>query len=151
MSLRLRLTAWYGALLGVSLLAFASLLYLVLARNLEQQVDEALRLRAAQIARAISPGPNGVLDPADVAPSQLRPLTVEEAVGPDLYVQVYDDRARLVAVSGSQLPIDPDSILSALDGRESLASLPLSGGRTVRLLTRPVSGGNVIVGVVQVG
>ena len=66
MSLRLRLTLWYAALLTVSLLAFGSLLYVVLRASLEHQLDEALLLRATQITRNLSPGANGMLDPADL-------------------------------------------------------------------------------------
>ena len=61
MSLRLRLTLWYAALLALSLLAFGSLLYLVLRASLEHQLDQALLLRAGQITRTLSPGPDGVL------------------------------------------------------------------------------------------
>src|SRR5947208_2424711 len=151
LSLRLRLMLWYGALLGLSLLAFGSLLYVVLRANLERQLDDALRLRAAQIGRSLSPGPDGFLDTADLAPGQLGPVTLEEAVGPDLSVQVLDQRARLVGSSGSQLPIDPELVIAALDGREVLTSLPLSGDRTIRLLTRPLSADGRTVGVIQVG
>jgi heavy metal sensor kinase len=150
-SLRLRLTFWYGLLLALSLVGFASLLYVVLHANLERQVDEALRLRAAQIARSLSPGADGLLDAADLEPGQLVPLSVDESVGPDLYVQVLDHRARLVGATRSQLPIDPDTVIGALDGRETLTSLPLTGERTIRLLTRPLVSNGRTVGVVQVG
>ena len=150
-SLRLRLVLWYGVLLGLSLLAFGSLLYIVLRANLERQVDDALRLRAAQIGRSLSPGPDGLLEAADLAPGQLGPVTVEEAVGPDLSVQVLDQRAELVGSSGSQLPIDPELVIAALDGREILGSLPLSGDRTIRLLTKPLFADGRPIGVIQVG
>jgi two-component system OmpR family sensor kinase len=151
LSLRLRLTLWYGGLVALSLLAFATFLYVVLRANLERQVDEALRLRAAEIGRSVSPGPEGVLDAADLGPGQLRPLSIEQAVGPDVYVQVLDHRARLVGDSGSQLPIDPETVLAALDGRETLVSLPLAGERTIRQLTRPLLLDGQAVGVIQVG
>ena len=41
-SLRTRLTLWYGALLALTLLAFASLLYFTLQRNLSSSMDERL-------------------------------------------------------------------------------------------------------------
>jgi two-component system OmpR family sensor kinase len=151
LTLRLRLTLWYGALLGLSLAIFGTLLYFVIQVNLERQLDEALGLRANQIARSLSPGANGVLEAADVRPGQLRPLSVAEAIGPELYAQVYDDRAELIATSGSELPIDPELVLDALGGEASFASLPLGGGRIVRLLTLPVAVDGRAIGVVQVG
>src|SRR5437763_16669728 len=84
LSLRLRLMLWYGALLALSLLSFGSLLYIVLRANLERQVDDALRLRAAQIGRSLPPGRAGLLAAADLAPGPLGPGTVEEAGGQDL-------------------------------------------------------------------
>src|SRR5688572_3580036 len=151
MSLRLRLTLWYGLLLALSLLAFGSLLYVVLRVNLERQLDDALRLRAAQVGRALSIGPNGLLDPTDLERTPLEPLSVEQMVGPDLFVQVLDQRARLLGTARGQLPIDPETVIKALEGQETLSSLPLGGGRLVRVLTRPLQVDGQIEGVVQVG
>jgi heavy metal sensor kinase len=151
MSLRLRLTLWYGLLLALSLLAFGSLLYVVLRVNLERQLDEALRLRSAEVGRALTIGPNGLLDSSDLARTPLEPLSVEQMVGPDLFVQVLDQRARLLGTARGQLPIDPETVIDALEGRETLSNLPLGGGRSVRVLTRPLLADGQIEGVVQVG
>jgi heavy metal sensor kinase len=145
------LTLWYGLLLALSLLAFGSLLYFILQVNLERQLDDALRLRAAQVGRGVSLGMDGLLDPTDLERVQLEPLSVEQMVGPNLYVQVLDERARLVGTAHGQLPIDPETVIGALEGRETLASLPLGGGRTVRVLTRPLVVDGRAAGVVQVG
>lgn len=151
MSLRLRLTLWYAALLTVSLLAFGSLLYIVLRASLEHQLDEALLLRATQITRNLSPGANGMLDPADLTSSLLAPLPLEAAAVRELYVQLLDQRGEIVGQSGSTLPIDPETILRALERDEVLQSLPLTAGRTVRLLSRPIEADGAVVGVIQVG
>jgi hypothetical protein len=47
-SLRTRLTLWYGALLAVTLRGFSGHVYFTLERNLSSSVDEALRRRAAR-------------------------------------------------------------------------------------------------------
>ena len=151
MSLRTHLLLWYGLLLGLSLLGFGSMLYVVLRANLERQVDDTLRFRANEIGRSVSAGPDGVLGSADLASDKLGPQSVYEVVGPSVYVQVLDHRAEVVAGSGGELPIDPEAVLTALAGRETLTSLPLGGDRTVRLLTRPLQAGNRTVGVLQVG
>ena len=41
-SLRARLTLWYGALLAVTLLGFSALLYFTLQQSLASSVDERL-------------------------------------------------------------------------------------------------------------
>ena len=45
-SLRTRLTLWYGALLAVTLLGFSALLYFTLQQSLASSVDDRLSLRA---------------------------------------------------------------------------------------------------------
>ncbi len=49
-NLRVRLTAWYGAVMGAMLGLFALLLYVLLALNLSQELDRALSVRGAAIA-----------------------------------------------------------------------------------------------------
>lgn len=58
--IRLRLTLWYLAVLGLILALFAGFLYFQLQRNLFNQVDAALALAAAQ-AQVIVAADNGRL------------------------------------------------------------------------------------------
>src|SRR5215208_3092340 len=51
--IRLRLTLWYGFLLGSTLLVFCIGLYLGLAAGLERDFDQTLRVRAAQVEREL--------------------------------------------------------------------------------------------------
>jgi hypothetical protein len=62
-SLRTRLTLWYGALLAVTLLAFASLLYFTLRESLSSSMDQRLSLRADQIRREVGPSIGTLLQP----------------------------------------------------------------------------------------
>ena len=151
MSLRLRLTIWYGLLLAAGLLAAGTLLYLVLRSNLEQQLDQTLRVRATQIESGLRVGPDGSLDAEDLKPGLLGPRSVFDTTGPDVYAQVLDQRAEPVGGAGQQLPLDPEPVLAALEGQETLLTLPLGGGRQVRVLTRPLTVGDRVVGVVQIG
>ena len=146
---RSRLTLWYAGLLGLSLVACGTLLYLVLQANLERQRDEALRLRAAQVARAVSAGQGRALSAADVPPGLLGPQNLDEASSSEPAVQLLDAHAELIGGSGGALPIDPDTVLAALAGGETMASLPLPNGRSVRLYTRPVLTDGRVVGIVQ--
>ena len=52
-SLRTRLTLWYGALLALTLLAFSALLYFTLQQSLSSSMDERLTLRADQLRRDV--------------------------------------------------------------------------------------------------
>jgi len=61
-------------------------------------------------------------------------------------------KGRQGSPAGRTLLMSPAMVaLAALEGRESLTSLPLSAGRTVRLLTHPIQAGGRVVGVLQVG
>src|ERR1700681_2962457 len=88
-SLRTRLTLWYGALLALTLLAFSALLYFTLQQSLSSSMDERLTLRADQIRREVGPniGIGNLLQPEDVAPGQLE-STLGEFVEPGIYVQL---------------------------------------------------------------
>lgn len=152
MSIRLRLTLWYAGLLGIALAIFTVLIYVTLLTVLTYSVDEALRLRASQLASRLLPS-GGMLDPEELGP-QLELSPLEEFAAPGIYVQVLDDRGRLVAASanlaGGQVPPDPDAVAAALNGTESLVTVTTGGGIRVRLLTTPVFLGRRTVGVVQV-
>ena len=67
MSLRTRLTLWYGVLLALTLLAFSALLYFTLQQSLSSSMDERLTLRADHLRREIGPGIGNLLQPEDVA------------------------------------------------------------------------------------
>src|SRR6267378_3769462 len=87
-SLRTRLTFWYGALLALTLLAFSALLYFTLQQSLSSSMDERLTLRADQLRREVGPSIGGLgLQPEDVTPGQLE-STLGEFVEPGIYVQL---------------------------------------------------------------
>ena len=91
-SLRTRLTLWYGALLAVTLLGFSALLYFTLQQSLASSVDERLSLRADQIRREVGPSVGNLgLQPEDVSPRQLE-STLSEFVQPGIYVQLLNGR-----------------------------------------------------------
>ena len=110
-SLRTRLTLWYGALLALSLLAFSGILSFTLQQSLSRAVDERLSIRAEQLQREVSLNANIVgdlLQPEDVAPGQLQ-STLEAFVAPGTYVQLLNRRGAVVAappnLAGGELPV----------------------------------------------
>jgi len=157
-SLRTRLTLWYGALLAVTLLGFSALLYFTLQQSLANSVDDRLSLRAdlirAQVGASVG---NLGLQPEDVAPRQLE-STLTEFIQPGIYVQLLNARARVVAVppnlAGGELPVPESSRLAIERDQRIFDKVPVAAGdANVRLLTVPIhlSGTSDVVGAVQVG
>jgi hypothetical protein len=93
MSLRTRLTLWYGVLLALTLLAFSALLYFTLQQSLASSMDERLTLRADHLRREIGPSMGNLLQPEDVAPRQL----LEQFVEPGIYVQLLNQKGAILA------------------------------------------------------
>ena len=79
MSIRLRLTLWYTALLGATLIFFSVLVYSALATNLQAQIVQDSRSQAIAIARAIVNHPHLIL--ADEPTGSLDTETSREILG----------------------------------------------------------------------
>jgi signal transduction histidine kinase len=157
MSLRTRLTLWYGALLALALLGFSAFLYLLLQQSLANSVDQRLTVRADQIRREVSASIGSSLQPEDVAPRQLE-STLGEFVEPGIYVQLLDGRARVVAappnLAGGELPVPESSREAIATDQRRFDKVPVaSGDANVRLLTVPLhqTSTDDIIGAVQVG
>jgi signal transduction histidine kinase len=158
-SLRTRLTLWYGALLALTLLAFSSFLYFTLQQSLSSSMDERLTLRADQLRREVGPSIANVgLQPEDVTPGQLE-STLSEFVQPGIYVQLLSAKGAVLAAPptllGGELPVPPGSRQAIAEDRPIYVTVSVgSGGANVRLLTEPIhqsgSNNNEVVGAVQV-
>jgi two-component system OmpR family sensor kinase len=152
MSLRTRLTLWYGALLAVTLLAFSALLYFTLQQSLSTSMDERLTLRADHLRREIGPSLGNLLQPEDVAPRQL----LEQFVEPGIYVQLLNQKGAILAAPSNlagELPVPPSSRTAIAEDRPIFETVPVAGGETnVRLLTQPIhlTETGEVVGAVQV-
>ena len=155
-SLRTRLTLWYGALLALTLLAFSALLYFTLQQSLSSSMDERLTLRADQLRREVGPSIGNLLQPEDVAPGQLE-STLGEFAEPGIYVQLLNQRGAVVAAPpnlvGDVLPVPRDSLRAIVEDQPIFVTVPVaSGDASVRLLTEPIhlTGTGEVVGAVQV-
>jgi two-component system, OmpR family, sensor kinase len=155
-SLRTRLTLWYGALLAVTLLTFSGLVYFTLQQNLSTSMDERLTLRADQLRLRISPS-LGILQPEDVAPGVQLQSTLSEFVGTGVYVQLLNQKAAVIATPpnllGEELPVPSSSRQAITEDRPIFDTVPISDGTaSVRLLTEPLhmNGTNEVVGAVEV-
>src|SRR5438067_6457271 len=156
-SLRTRLTLWYGALLALTLLAFSALLYFTLQQSLSSSMDERLTLRADQLRREVGPSIGNLLQPEDVAPGQLLESTLGEFVEPGIYVQLLNAKGAVLAAPpnlvGGELPVTPSSRRGIAENGLIYETIPVAAGDAkVRLLTEPIhqSGSDEVVGAVQV-
>src|SRR4051794_36879108 len=106
MPIRLRLTLWYGLLLGGTLLIFCIGLYLALQAALERNFDQMLRVRASQVERSLT---NDVgdeeLSPSEIVASDLEPGALDDFAEPGVYVQVLSPGGEVLATSGTLLPV----------------------------------------------
>ena len=154
-SLRVRLTAWYGGLLALTLLGSSMLVYLTLERNLSTAVDDQLRLRESQIHHSLL-GPNIglLLQPEDVPPDQVQAGPLDEFAAPGIYVQVINARGGVIVapanLGGGELPVLPSSLEAIRDGHETMDTATISEAN-VRVLTVPIVARGEVVGAVQVG
>ena len=114
-SLRLRLTLWYGALVLLVLLGFTGFAYLEMRTALYAGVDTALEDRAAQIAAVTTITESGVQFSSDGAPSGLG----------DGGVFVFDRRGTPLAptrVAGAGARADLEAVRRAVGGGASWSS-----------------------------
>jgi signal transduction histidine kinase len=156
MSLRTRLTLWYGALLAVTLLAFSGLVYFTLQQSLSSSMDERLTLRADQLRREVGPSIGNLLQPEDVAPGVQLQSTLNEFVGTGVYVQLLNQKGAVIATPpnlvGEQLPVPGSSTEAIQEDRPIFDTVPVQNNASVRLLTQPLhlEGTDEVVGAVQV-
>jgi len=111
-SVRTRLTFWYAGVLGVSLVAFALLVYYAAARVFYERQDEALRSTAETVASAYTQE----LEEEQSIP-KANEVVLAEMVFPNRYVEVTDAGGRVVAwsanLTGHVLAIPANTLLNA--------------------------------------
>lgn len=159
MSLRARLTLWYGALLALTLLGFSALLYFTLEQSLSASVNDTLTVRAEQITRALGTTLSGsLISPEEVSPGQVESSPLDEFAAPGIYVQVVNtDGVVVFAPSnllGGVLPVDA-SLQAVRENRQTVVDVPVNsdvGTVDVRVLSEPITApSGVVVGAIQVG
>jgi heavy metal sensor kinase len=153
-SLRLRLTLTYSALVALVMAVFAVVLYGTLRQNLEAEMDRRLQVRASQVQLTIFPGTTS-LTAGDLAFSKLDLSPLADLDAPGIYVQVLAPDGTVVATSdsldGARLPFESGDLQAALEGRRVLGDVRLGSERAVRVLSVPVFSQGRAVGVLQVG
>lgn len=146
-SIRLRLTIWYSLLLGVTLLLFASFVYVTLARNLGAELDRSIAERAVDVNRAIH---------VQISPSLVTiiPPPPNDYAAADIFVQIADLDGNVVSSSSNlgnrPLPVDQADLEAAQVGESRYYTLEVSGER-IRVFAVPlIIGSGQVVGLLQV-
>ncbi|NOX63423.1 MAG: HAMP domain-containing protein [Chloroflexi bacterium] len=148
MSLRLRLTLWYTALLLVLLTLIAFMSLSLVRTSTLTRVDEELRDRGGQVARVL----------AYSLPSSSLTEVLLSAVGTsfdqELYVQVLDREKRIVyrssRLASGRIPLPEAYYQQALSGASGYYSLSVRGPDDLRVYYQPITFNNEIVGAVLV-
>lgn len=147
MSVRLRLTLWYSAVLAVSLAFFGLSLYLVHGRLVRAEVDRSLAAQAAQVARSVQ-----VIGLPPFVRQVILP-NVDAFADAFTYMQVTDLRGRVVARSTNlgtqQLPLP--SILGQNPAWPIGFTTGTVAGERLRIFVRPLLVGQQVVALLQVG
>ena len=152
LSVRTRLTLWYGALLLGILIVVSVLGYSVLRYGLVQDLDASL-LTVAQVLRDAS---MSARDPGSEAEVE---SLLHELLGPDFYdklFQLLDSQGRPAPPPSGPMSrallLSPEARANAIRGRETFETVRVRGTREdVRLLTVPIIHEGHLARIVQVG
>ncbi len=149
-SIRVRLTIWYGCGLALIMILFASALYLVMSRALEDQIDHSLEDAAMAAARSLEEhrfGPFLLLDDLAQAFPELALL--------DKFFQIFGPQGQITLQSANittrNIPLSESAMQAALQGQATYESVRFQGEISIRLLSYPIKHGDTLVNILRVG
>ncbi len=150
LSLRLRLTLWYGSALALILVLFAGVLYAVMARQLKDQVDRSLEEAATVAIRSIEErrfGPFLLFDDLSADFPELAVL--------DKFFQIFGPSGKITIQSANlghrDIPLSRTALEAAFAGKTTFESARFQEGPPIRLVSVPIAHGGTLVNIVQVG
>ncbi len=149
MSLRFRLSLWYGSALALILALFAGTLYGVLASGLKDQVDRGLEEAASVAIRSLEQrfGPSLYFEDLSVHFPQLAVL--------DKFFQIYSPTGQVTIQSPNirraDIPLSATALSAALSGQTTFESVRYPGESDLRLISVPIIYSGTLVNIVRVG
>ncbi|HZU06609.1 MAG TPA: HAMP domain-containing sensor histidine kinase [Chloroflexota bacterium] len=148
MSLRLRLTLFFTAVLAASLLGFSVLLYLMLEHTLALDIDHAIASKAEDVART-----SRIRGEYPPRRRRIRLPQVDAFASPEIYIQLLDAEGLVVDRSANlgdhQLPLTPTALAQGRQGSPWYDTLLLDG-QPLRLYTAPLLIDDDVIGFIQV-
>ncbi len=152
MSIRVRLTLGYLAVLTAILVVFSAVVYTFLGISMLNEVDRALWDRAAQVGAVIATQ-NDPLTVVRTGLIDLPPLDVFAT--PAVYIQVTRSDGSVARQSqnlGEQrLPLDADLLAINMRNQPALKTIAVENGGRLRMVSVPISVAGEVIGAVQVG
>lgn len=150
MSLRVRLTLWYGTALAVVLVVFGLILYGVLARVLKEQIDRSLEETAAVARRSLEEhrfGPFLLFEDLSQDFPELATL--------DKFFQIFGPTGQITIqspnIQSREIPLSPVALDAALAGRTTFESAKFYGEPSIRVISVPIMHGDRLVNIIRVG
>lgn len=149
LSVRMRLTLWYSAVLIISLVSFATVVYTTLARTLEREVDDGLVDQARDVVS------NMVVFPSSSEGAWQAVLPHLDVFGaPSLFVQMIsaagEVTTRSLNLSEAELPVG-QSTLETMSSGQAIFETVVVEGRTLRIYSIPLYVQGRPISVLQVG
>ncbi len=150
MTLRVRLSLWYGSALAAGLVLFAVVLYWVMAQDLRDQVDRSLEQAALAAVKALEHHRLGPALPFEDLASEFPELAVL-----DKFFQIFSPAGKVTIQSPNvrrhDIPLSRTALEAAFAGDATFESAKFRGESPIRLLSVPIRQGADLVNVVQVG
>jgi HAMP domain-containing protein len=134
-SMRVRLTVWYLIILFATLMTFALVIYLGIARDLRSEMDFSLELVARKVVDQSARG---------------RPRLDGDALPPGYAATLYDPVGNMLATAGAKGALPRDSAQQASDGNGAWRSVSLDGD-TWRVFAQPIQTEGRVIATLQVG
>src|SRR2546428_6044901 len=150
MSLRVRLTLWYGTALALILIVFGGALYTVLAHGLRNQIDQSLEKATAVAVRAVEQHGIGPFLPFEDLAAEFPELAVL-----DKTFQIFSPARKITIqppnLGRQDIPLSRTALESALNGQAPVEAVRFQDGSMFRLLSVPIRENGALVNIVQVG
>jgi signal transduction histidine kinase len=153
MTIRLRLTLWYTALLGSTLILFSFIFYSTLAANLWMQTQQEAARQASEVANALALQLQG-----NILIIRSNPTRVQfpdlDFFGNSLGVQIIDLNGMILKRSANLGPMSVRNYAMALptirNGKSYRFYTTSENGTPLLVYTVPIIANQIIVGAVQV-
>lgn len=150
LSLRVRLTLWYGTALAIILSLFGVVLYAVMERALKERVDRSLKEAASALVRSLDEhrfGPFLLFEDFSRDFPELAVL--------DKFFQIFGSTGKITIkspnISSREIPLSQTALGAALLGQSTLESVKFGSDPPLRMISVPIAHGGTLVNIVQVG
>lgn len=149
MSLRLKLTFLYSAVLAMTMLVFGALVYFFMEHNLNNEADRSIAGIAEDVVRSTK-----IIGSFPLPLRQVILPDVDVFATPNTYIQVVDRNGSVAAQSnnlgGQIIPLSEETLRRAAGGSGFFETV-MSGNQGLRVYNRPLILEGQVIGVLQVG